>query len=313
VSLQQILRGPLKPTIVQMERWAAGDGNASEAFNKHEAIELWEAHARNPQVNIYRRNIMLRRVGIYHHNEEDDDDISQCTEFLTVFTIADAGHTTYDLDPVPIWAAPSDVAEYNHRILVNERLGEGDALLAMTNHLWMTTCRNSVPTFHVCTKTLVFGWNNTILTLILIGSSASVLCKSSSTCGEMQPVWKCISIWDNSNGNMRPKLACFTADGQRTMRSKHCMKHSTIYHLGTTAIMRIDPLPHPGEYLDQLGEFWPPGMAAIIHNQRVMAPRAQGPPDWVSAPEGISYTCEDVTITMRTRLPIPEGCLNSDM
>ena len=86
-----------------MERWAAGDGNASEAFNKHEAIELWEAHARNPQVAIYRRNMILRRVGIYHGNDEDDDDISQCTEFLTAFTIADAGHTTYDLDPVPLW------------------------------------------------------------------------------------------------------------------------------------------------------------------------------------------------------------------
>ncbi len=40
VSLQQILRGPFRPTIMQMERWAAGDGNASEAFNKFEAIEL---------------------------------------------------------------------------------------------------------------------------------------------------------------------------------------------------------------------------------------------------------------------------------
>jgi hypothetical protein len=43
-----------------------------------------------------------------------------------------------------------------------------------------------------------------------------------------------------------------------------------------------------------------------------------GPPDWVSGPEGITYTCEDVTITVRTRLlvsrlPIPEGCLNGDM
>ena len=75
----------------------------------------------------------------------------------------------------------------------------------------------------------------------------------------------------------------------------------------------MDPLPHPDHYVDQIGEFWPKGFEEIIHRQRVMAPRAQGPPDWVSAPEGISYACEDVTITMRTRLPIPEGCLNSDM
>ena len=44
VLLQQILQGPLKPTIENMERWSAGDGGALEAFNKHEAIELWEAH-----------------------------------------------------------------------------------------------------------------------------------------------------------------------------------------------------------------------------------------------------------------------------
>ncbi len=98
-------------------------------------------------------------------------------------------------------------------------------------------------------------------------------------------------------------------------------------------------------YMDQIGEFWPKRFQEIIHRQRVRAPGAQGPPDWVAAPEGISYTCEDVThpsshdvtitmrtskarahpiamrtskarahpIAMRTRLPIPEGCLNSDM
>ena len=45
VSLQQILRGPLKPTIEKMERWSAGDASTSDAFNKHEAIELWEAQS----------------------------------------------------------------------------------------------------------------------------------------------------------------------------------------------------------------------------------------------------------------------------
>jgi hypothetical protein len=91
--------------------------------------------------------------------------------------------------------------------------------------------------------------------------------------------------------------------------------HEAFYNLpyGYHRYHEIDPLPHPDKYRDQIGEFWPPGLDEIMLKQRIMAPRAQGPPDWVSAPEGISYTCEDVTITMRTRLPIPEGCLNSDM
>ena len=91
--------------------------------------------------------------------------------------------------------------------------------------------------------------------------------------------------------------------------------HEAFYNLpfGYHRYHEQDPLPHPAEYLDQIGEFCPYGWEQILHDQRVAAPRAQGPPDWVSAPEGISYTCEDVTITMRTRLPIPEGCLNGDM
>ena len=39
----------------------------------------------------------------------------------------------------------------------------------------------------------------------------------------------------------------------------------------------------------------------------------RGPPDWVSGQGGMTYTCEDVTISVRTRLPTLEGCLNSDM
>ena len=74
-----------------------------------------------------------------------------------------------------------------------------------------------------------------------------------------------------------------------------------------------DPIPHPKMYMDQIGEFVPSGGKERFACSTTKAARAQGPPDWVSGPEGITYTCEDVTITMSTRLPIPEGCLNSDM
>ena len=89
--------------------------------------------------------------------------------------IADAGHTTYDLDPVPIWASPADLAVYQHRITVNYQLGEGEALLALTNHYWAISLQKlstNIPRLHQESKILDFGWNNTILTLILIDSNA---------------------------------------------------------------------------------------------------------------------------------------------
>ena len=65
------------------------------------------------QVAIYRRKMILRQVEIFHGHDEENDDISQCTAFLTGYTIADAGNTIYDLELVPIWASPADVGVYN--------------------------------------------------------------------------------------------------------------------------------------------------------------------------------------------------------
>ena len=57
---------------------------------------------------------------------------------------------------------------------------------------------------------------------------------------------------------------------------------------------------------DDIEEDWPGNMERQIH-------RSEMPPDWVAGPEGDTITCENVTVKVRTRLPIPEGCLNSDM
>ncbi len=64
VNLNQIRRGPLQPSLAVLERWAAGDGGASEAYQEsletyQESLEIWDKHARNPQVIIYRKNIFF--------------------------------------------------------------------------------------------------------------------------------------------------------------------------------------------------------------------------------------------------------------
>ena len=53
VNLNQIRRGPQKPSLAVLERWAAGDGGASEAASYKEALEIWDKHTRNPRVIIY--------------------------------------------------------------------------------------------------------------------------------------------------------------------------------------------------------------------------------------------------------------------
>jgi hypothetical protein len=37
--------GPEEPTVEKLERWAAGDGGASEAADPREAFDLWDRHA----------------------------------------------------------------------------------------------------------------------------------------------------------------------------------------------------------------------------------------------------------------------------
>ncbi len=51
VPLRNIVRGPIKPTVPQLELWAASDNDASEAFNMYEANEIWIQHGKDPRVN----------------------------------------------------------------------------------------------------------------------------------------------------------------------------------------------------------------------------------------------------------------------
>jgi len=40
VPLRNIVRGPIKPTVPQLESWAVSDNGASEAFNMYEAKDI---------------------------------------------------------------------------------------------------------------------------------------------------------------------------------------------------------------------------------------------------------------------------------
>ncbi len=62
VPLRSIVRGPIEPTIPQLESWAVSDNGASEAFNMYEANDIWTQHGIDQRVNTCRRMIWLRRV-----------------------------------------------------------------------------------------------------------------------------------------------------------------------------------------------------------------------------------------------------------
>ncbi len=64
VPLRNIVRGPIEPTVTQLESWAVSDNGTSEAFNMYKANDIWMQHGTDPQVNTCRRMIWLRRVGM---------------------------------------------------------------------------------------------------------------------------------------------------------------------------------------------------------------------------------------------------------
>ncbi len=44
VPLRNIVRGPIEPTVPQLESWALADNGASEAFNMYQANDIWVQH-----------------------------------------------------------------------------------------------------------------------------------------------------------------------------------------------------------------------------------------------------------------------------
>ena len=65
VPLRNMVRGPIQPTVPQLEAWAVADNCASDAFNMYEANDIWVQHGLDPRVNTCPRMIWLCRVGIF--------------------------------------------------------------------------------------------------------------------------------------------------------------------------------------------------------------------------------------------------------
>ena len=89
-----------------------------------------------------------------------------------------------------------------HRISANDQIGEGSAMLAVAEMVWLESLDNlndlntNIIRIHQDRTHQVFEWISTITILISIGSSVRCLETLSGTCGKMQPVWRLISSLD---------------------------------------------------------------------------------------------------------------------
>ncbi len=116
VPLRNIVHGPIKPTVPQLELWAVADNGASDALNMYEAKDIWAQHGQDPQVNTCRRMIWLRRVRMFLYYKIAYSKDSECTELLGWFSPADVMHTRYSFDPIKIHSTKSEDDEYNYHL-----------------------------------------------------------------------------------------------------------------------------------------------------------------------------------------------------
>ncbi len=139
VPLRNIVRGPIEPTVIQLESWAVSDNGASEAFNMYEANDIWMQHGSDPRVNTCRRMIWLRTVGMFLDYKIAHSKDSECTEPLNVFSPADALHVKYPLSPITIYATKPEVEQYKDNIT---EIGEAQAMMEMVRHEYIGNLQN---------------------------------------------------------------------------------------------------------------------------------------------------------------------------
>jgi hypothetical protein len=176
--LCNIVRGPMEPTVTQLEAWAVSDNGASEAFNMYEANDIWMQHGSDPRVNTCRRMIWLRRVGMFLDYKIAYSKESECTESLDVFSPADALHhdVKYLLSPITIYATKPDVEQYKDCLdFINiTEIGEAQAMMEMVRHEYIGNLQNistestDIMRMHMDPE---FGINSTISTAIHIIST----------------------------------------------------------------------------------------------------------------------------------------------
>ncbi len=135
------MRGPIEPTITQLESWAVSDNGASEALNMYEANDIWMQHGSDPRVNTCLRMIWLHRVGMFLCYKITHPKDSECTESLDVFSPADTLHVKYPLSPITIYATNEQYKDLLDFINITE-IGEAQAMMEIVRHEYIRNLQN---------------------------------------------------------------------------------------------------------------------------------------------------------------------------
>jgi hypothetical protein len=140
VPLSNIGRGPIEPTVPQLELWAMADNGASDACNMYEANDTWVQHWLNLRVNTCLRMIWLRRVGILLNYKIAYSKDSECTELLGWFHL----QMLCIPDTLSIHATKREVNEYNYRLdtMCITEIGESQAMIMMFKDIYNNNLEN---------------------------------------------------------------------------------------------------------------------------------------------------------------------------
>jgi hypothetical protein len=327
VPLRDIVRGPIEPTVTQLETWAVSDGGASNTVCLYQAKDIWMQHGLDPPVMTCRRMIWLRRVGIFIDYKVAYEMHHECNRLLDVFSPADAMHIRHPLTPIEIFATQREVTMYNHRmaILAETTNGETQAMMEMVKHEYLENLgelstdierKHMDPDFWYEQFTLdsdLVHLNNHMIEMV------QKYMKGDATRMETYiDLGAVVHEFKHRKG--------IFARRELSMAAIRAM-HADFYDLpdDTRDATYADP-PSKGIILDEevtINDCAQPlqtlspilssegtDIPCITQKAHLMFEQKQLSPDWVAGLEGNTVNCEDVTIRLSTSLPILEGCLN---
>ena len=297
----QIMQGPKYPPTSFLEEYSSGDGGASEALDIHEANQIWKRFGNDSRVMKCRLATILRRAGIYLGMH--DLNPNECTEKFESFTCNDANHTRFALDPIDITGTPYMAAVYKETLNKMVGLREAQMIRMQGYGLWVAELETMEVDVIRQHQDAFYWYDNRLDDL---------------DANRMH--MKYLQIAQNMEWGDATHIEAYIEIGQLVYEYRH--KKGIFHHKRwSDAEIRAQHENYfdlPDGYhtdnryhinyaaYDDIEEDWPGNMERQIH-------RSEMPPDWVAGPEGDTITCENVTVKVRTRLPIPEGCLNSDM
>ena len=287
VQLCQIRRGPIFPTSEFYEMWATTDGGAKTAFNRHEAIQIWEAFSKDRIVNNIRLILFMRKTGMFYC--ECDINPASCTHVVGMFTVQDANHTKFDLPPVSIWGPKRMAKAYRRHMAQNDGLSNERIFTAAVYTIWMQGLSNLSTDQVRMHQDALFWYSEHVMDSDINRRYRLMLrVDASFRRGDVTHMQAYIELgvimrdfWTKKGAFRRADLSIAQIQ----------LRHTIMHNLPENYHSHV-PVAAEATSLDYYGD-WPGQMERQIEESLVRAAQDEGPPDWVAGPEGNIVTVDD--------------------